>query len=147
MRTRILCGLTAALAAGLAAGLGAWLLWPAPFPVRGYERLRLGMAPDEVEAAVGVPPGIYHGWVGSSGPLGECLRQTGIPFQTLTASGGQRNGLQIDAWEWQDYHLWVAYDETGRAVGCYLLEGYLFHRDRSWDRRPLLERIRSCLGF
>jgi hypothetical protein len=144
MKNRMLWG----LAAALALSLGAWLLWPSslPFAVRAYHRIRLGMTPAEVETAVGVPSGIYYAPFNcSSGPLGKCIQEAGVPFKTALERGTR---LESEQWCWQDYWIWVVYDDTGRAVGCYLLEGYPWHRnDPPPDRPGFFDRVRTWLGL
>jgi hypothetical protein len=127
------------LAALLAISLGAWLR-PAPFPVSAYNRIRLGMTPQEVAVAIGVPPGYQDGIIPMPPrmcPTGKYIRQTGLPSTDL-----RRKELFLEHWTWEDYWIWVRYDRTGRVVGYYLLEAdgetwpgsspSFFNRLRAW---------------
>src|SRR5689334_21199544 len=92
MRKWILFGLGAIIL------LGCFLLWhslqwpwreqigPAP-----YDRINLGMAEAEVEAIIGLPPGIHRtlrpvGGITSAGNFGNTVAQSGIPEDDLPAS-------------------------------------------------------------
>jgi hypothetical protein len=135
----------------LALGLAAWFFWPDPPAVRAYERIRLGMTPGEVNAAIGVPPresgelfraydgnGIRYGcWFRSwSSPT---VRETGIPSGILFGQPDNDLSRPLNAvlWDWEDHDLWVAYSRDGRVVGYYLMEPLnppptFFDQVRAW---------------
>jgi hypothetical protein len=74
------------VAAALALSLGVWFLWPVSPAVRAYERLRLGMAESEVEAAIGVPPN----------------------FRQMPST----SGYEYDCWVFDDRETWVVTTAT-----------------------------------
>ncbi len=132
------------LAVLLALGLAVRFFWPSPFPVRAYERLRLGMTKSEVEAIIGEPPTRcnffrYSVPIGSISPpdlpvIGSRLRETGIRCADV------REGQPLDGWEWEDGGLWVTYDRDGQAVGYYLV-GPMF------PPPTFLDRVRAWLDI
>jgi hypothetical protein len=108
---------------------------------RAYSRIKLGMTLQEVQYAIGVPPGYYEG----EEPLPPSmdrhlktppLRQSGLDFE-----GRQGDDPNLEAWIGRDYCIWVVFDERGAAVGSYLFELYPDnHRQREpayirWLRR------------
>jgi hypothetical protein len=131
------------LLAGLAAAI--WVRWftlqrltPAnptstgvtPTGVAEYDRLRLGMTPAEVEAAIGLPPG-YYDTTGplppSMSPIGDYVRSTGLPTKNLPDAEGRPSPdypakITLKMWTWSDYWIWVAFDEREKVVGYYLLK-------------------------
>jgi hypothetical protein len=136
------------IATALIVSAGGWLGWRAiakPQPVRAYERLRLGMTKNQVDAAIGMPPGWYTepklGGI-MSGPHVHYVRASGIPSVSLPTVDDRDTPLTLEQWTWDDYWIRVAFDEDGKAVGCYLLEssgpGY------DWS---LLDRLRAFVGF
>jgi hypothetical protein len=102
-----------------------------PISPAGFRRIHLGMTPNEVETAIGMPAGNYytrHPQYGSaSGPFVEPLRELGIPLVDFTdAINGQgeepRERLIPRMWCGNTYCIWVAFDERGVAVGAFLLK-------------------------
>ncbi len=140
------------LASMLALGLAAWFLWPSP-AVRAYNRIRLGMTPEEVETAIGVPPGYQDGIIPvppSMSPSGTFIRETGLPHYSLPDARNRpaaeySEKLSRQHWTWEDYWIWVAYDRTGRVIGYYLLEahGHVWRQSNP----TLFDRIRTWLGL
>jgi hypothetical protein len=124
--------------------LGAvWMLWPEQEPAIGpesYRRIRLGMTQAEIEAAIGIPPGIYsrHSKV-SQWVSRTLVEQRGIrPLQDGEYSLEKpRPGVE---WIGDVYVIEVVFEHE-LATCCVL-----------WDataERPLgiLDRIRSWLGW
>jgi hypothetical protein len=106
-----------------------------------YEQIRLRMTRDEVETAIGMPPGDYdtsqHFGGLTSGPFGDYVKKRGIPPDGLPNAAGRRGAgdsekLTVQRWTWDDYWIWVAFDERDRVVGCYLLETV----DDKYPRHP-----------
>jgi hypothetical protein len=130
----------AALLLGVA-WLWAWQFQPSPFPP--YDRLRLGMTPAEVEAAIGMLSGYYNG-LGprppSMGPFAETVRESGVPSEQLNGrtycdSYGRNHKVTKDAWVWAKYWIWVAYDQDGKLISYSLLEvnGRPRNSTNPWD--------------
>jgi len=102
-----------------------------PTGVTEYDRLRLGMTPAEVEAAIGLPPG-YHDTTRpqmppSMSPIGDYVRSTGLPTKSLPDAAGRPSPdyparITLKMWTWSDYWIWVAFDEREKVVGYYLLK-------------------------
>jgi hypothetical protein len=149
MKKAILWG----LAGVLALGVGTWFLWSAPFPVRAYERIRLGMTGEEVETAIGGPPTHWFWAVSpadeaacyaSISPLGlNLVRKTGGRiFCVADRLPGQKapNEYTGDGWLFANYDLRVLYDPAGRVAGYELIEGSL-------GPPTLFDRIRAWLGL
>jgi hypothetical protein len=143
MKKRIIWGLAGAVMLGLA----AWMLWPTPFPVRAYERIRLGMTPDEVQATIGhagqpaPPPALVpFRWL----PFQRYVRQQGLDVMELAESVGNMLPSQLlqlysEYWLFDDYCIVVIFRD-GRAVGCYLLGD-------EPEFPPFLERLRAWVGL
>src|SRR5262249_42093750 len=96
-----------------------------------YDRLRLGMTPAEVEAAIGLPPGYYDTtrppMPMSMSPLGELVRSTGLPKESLPDAAGRPSPdhparITLKMWTWSQYWIWVGFDEQEKVVGYYLLK-------------------------
>jgi len=113
------------------ARLGLWLSQTDPAPVLAFGRIRLGMTLEEVEVVIGQPPGNYDTkhriGTPSMGPLGRCVRETGIPDSSLDDAAGRpgpgySGPLKVKSWLWNDYWIWVAFDDHGKTVGYYLIE-------------------------
>lgn len=111
-----------------------WLLWPEPaIGPASYERIRLGMTQAEVEAVIGLPPGIYHNQIG-----GEALTSDvrGLP---MSRSSDYHRSAE---WWGTKHGIFVAFDKSGAVVGC-----QLFDVQPPRGSAGLLERIRSWLGW
>jgi hypothetical protein len=102
-----------------------------PISPAGYSRIRLGMTPKEVEAAIGLPASDYYSrhqrYGGASGPFVEPLRELGIPLKEFTDAINWRGEEPAEPlipgmWCGNAYCIWVAFDERGTAVGTYLLK-------------------------
>jgi hypothetical protein len=99
-------------------------------PVLAYSRIKLGMTLVEVEAAIGMPAGDYSSTPNlrpRMGPFGNHINESGIPSTCLPdAAGNAKEGyvkpLTVKRWTWDDYWIWVAFNEDGKTVGYYLLE-------------------------
>src|SRR5262249_22286451 len=113
MRRRIFWSAT-----GLLVLAASWLLWNwliPPFPIRAYERLRLGMTQEEVETAIGLPPGYYDG-VGpmpvSMSGIVSIFREAGLPSNKLSdaRNANDDSRVTIQFWVWEDYCIWTACD-------------------------------------
>jgi hypothetical protein len=151
-RRPLLIGFGLALLLG---GMGGWWLlqtWQGiPIPATAYGRLRLGMTPSLAEAAVGVPSGDYATQPRIGGILsefGHVIRETGLPSTALPDAAGRPapghpEKLVVERWCWDDYWIWVAFDESGVTVGYYLLKV----DDGTGRSSTLFERIRAVLGF
>lgn len=101
----------------------------------------------EITEAIGVPPGYYD----SLGPmppsmsrLVACVRETGLPEEALPDAAGRpgkgyTGKLTVERWIWDDYCIWVTFDEYGRSKGHYLLEVYGSKATgwRAWSRQNL----------
>ena len=130
----------------------AWFVWWSvfsPFPVRAYERLRLGMTPMEVEKAIGVPPGRYDEWEPprggiTSGQFGIDLRESGLPRASLPHSFPEwrDSDLTIERWVWDDFWIWVVFDKDEKVVGFYLLKS-----SGPTHSPSLLDRLRQFIGL
>lgn len=143
------------LAAVLLLGLASCLLWPVPRAVRAYERLRLGMTQQEVEAAIGEPPSEKSRFpymsrgsaVARIVPFtGDVVRENGVPYRNLEEPSGESESatptvLPFTGWQWNDHEqLWVAYDRSEQVIGYYLV--------KPWPYPPtLLERVRTRVGL
>jgi hypothetical protein len=101
-----------------------------PTGIVEYERLRLGMTPAEVEAAVGMPPGYYDTtrppMPMSMSPIGKVVRYTGLPENNLPDAAGRPSPnypakITLQMWTWSEYWIWVAFDKENKVVGIYLL--------------------------
>jgi hypothetical protein len=140
-RRRLLILLLATLVIVPVAG---WVVWRAatkPEAVKAYERLRLGMTKGEVEKAIGMPPGYYRSYPRVGIQDGNYVRQigpmpdaAGRPISSLPYYEGT-----VERWTWDDFWIWVAFGEDGKAVGFYLLEPH--------QPPTLLERVRKWLGL
>ena len=124
-----------------------------PISPAGYSRIRLGMTPKEVEAAIGLPPGDYytrHVRYGSlSGPFVEPLREVGIPREVFTNAinaHGEAPGEPLIPGMWcgNAYCIWVAFDERGTTVGAYLLK---CDNSRDSALTTFLDGVRFRLGL
>jgi hypothetical protein len=118
--------------------------------LRAFGRIRLGMTQSEVETAIGMPPGDYDtkNFFKSltSGPFGEYVSQSGLPDSSLPdannrPSPGYSGKLTVHRWIWEDYWIWVAFDERDMVVGYYLLEAM----DANYPRHPpgILDRVKA----
>jgi hypothetical protein len=89
-------------------------------PVRAYDRIQLGMTLPEVQRAIG--RSADHSSIPlmplSTGPFGTYLRKTGLPLENVHAPD---QVVTVEHWTWDDYWIWVAFDEDGKAVGYYLM--------------------------
>ena len=88
-----------------------------------YSRIELHMPPEQVEAAIGCPPGYYEGEhprPPSMSPLVRIppLRQSGVDF----FESRHADGHKLRAWIGRHYVIWVISDDHGTAVGTYLLK-------------------------
>jgi hypothetical protein len=108
---------------------GVYLATIDPSPVPAYDRIRLGMTLNEVEAAIGMPAGNYSGTPNLSprmGPFGKFVKESGLPSTCLPDAvgrpmGGYLEPLTVKRWTWNNYWIWVAFNEDGKTVGYYLL--------------------------
>jgi hypothetical protein len=124
-----------------------------PISPAGFSRIRLGMTPSEVEAAIGLPAGDYYTrhqrYGATSGPFVEPLREVGIPRKVFTDAmrlRGEEPSEPLIPWMWcgNTYCIWVAFDERGTAVGAYLLKVV---SDRDSTLTGLLDAVRFQLGL
>jgi hypothetical protein len=132
--------------------VATWLLtqWVAkPFPVRAYERLRLGMTETEVNATIGMPPGYYDG-IGpmplSMSSIGEISQETGLPHRNLYLEhGGIRDdeNMTVKTWICEDYWIHVAFDKNKMVSGFYLYKTF----DEPRKRPTFIDRLRSLVGI
>jgi hypothetical protein len=111
------------------------------------------MTPEEVEAAIGLPPGNYYTrhrlYGGSSYPLVELLRESGLRYDELPFGVGERAGeggrqIHVGIWAGNAYCIWVAFDAGGTAVGTYLLK---VESGRDSALTCLLDGVRFRLGL
>ena len=91
----------------------------------GYENIRLGMTPREVEAVIGMPPGSYGKAVGGLVAAGKCVSEIGVartrpPSDTGTSGDVPR--YTDRRWVWGDGAVTVRFDAADRVVGYYLFE-------------------------
>jgi hypothetical protein len=147
----------------LAAGLGLTLLllgcvavgwtWRSePISPAGYDRIRLGMTPHEVDAALGLSAGDYytrHAVYGTmSRPLVEPLRERGLPFRdfddAISGRGTGRRDIRPGMWCGNAYCIWVRFDESGSSVGAYLLK---VESGRDSALTKFLDGVRFRLGL
>jgi hypothetical protein len=155
MRKRRLIA-SAGIALLLVGLLISWALWTrwcrptgstpidsVPTGIAEYERLRLGMTPAEVVAAIGMPPGYYDTTrpqlPPSMSPLGDFVRSTGLPTESLPDAAGRPapdhpEKITLRMWTWSEYWIWVAFDVREKVVCYYLLKvtidpfrGYFHH--------------------
>jgi hypothetical protein len=127
------------MAAVVAAVLATWLLRPSDsIGPRSYQRIRLDMMEGEVEAILGTPPGNYYTPPrGRHGPFAFPIEGKGrTPWDPSDAERPLTK-----AWWGEDYALEVAFDQSGRVIGCSLWD--VVHADRP----TLLDRLRSWLGL
>jgi hypothetical protein len=121
-RRRLLIGLLIAMAP--IAPVVCWTVWRAislPRPIRAYERIRLGMTPAEVERAIGMPPGEFAPLTASmSRGYPQYIRESGLPSETADAEWVHAK-VTVQRWRWEEYAIYVAFDEEQKAVGYYLL--------------------------
>jgi hypothetical protein len=121
------------------------LLRPSRDPwVQAYSRIELGMTRQEVDIAIGLPPGYYEGEYPKPRSMGRILvtpplRQSGVDFDKGL---GVNNGHELQTWIGREYVIWVLFDERGTAVGTYLLQPYPQPR-----RMPtFIQKVRLILG-
>lgn len=138
VKRRPLLTLAALLTLLLAVAYPSWAWWMTPEPVKAYGRIRLGMTPAEVEAAVGVPPGwqIPFDLNPPSPYLPGQSETRGVPWVDFKELPGSNS----DQWIWENHIILVGYSEQGTAVGIYLTETGVGSRD-------ILTRLRSWLGL
>jgi len=87
------------------------------------------MTADEVESHIARLPGCYSNSAKVC-RLGESfivIRECGISFRSMIAtlnsqSHNDQEQFKLEEWDWDDFSLWVMYDESSKVVGCYLLE-------------------------
>ena len=142
MRTRrlLIVGSAIVILASLLVAVALTVRWCGFSAERAHGRIRLGMTLSEVENAVGTPPGYYR-----STPLFttmqpvDVIRVLGLPLETLAETPPPN----VERWIWDDYCIWVAFDNDGKAVGCYLL------KVTEWPPPSpgLFDRIRNFLGI
>ncbi len=138
------------LAVAMAIGPGAWLFWPVSPAVRAYERIRLGMTREAVEAAIGKPALFEDAFAKLEGIAanhfgGALARCEGVSYGDLRLArmkqqtgGAKRYALGV--WLVEEDEIQVAYDSDGRVVGYYLMG--------PCDASPAwLYRLRNWLGF
>jgi hypothetical protein len=127
----------------LSLGVGSVLLATRePWPVRAYDRLKLGMTREEVEGVVGMPAGNYRTPIMGM-PLWRLGREAGIPWpRWWTADAADRADTAgiFSFWYWDDYCISVAFDKDKLAIGLFLLE-----EDRQTP--GFFERVRRFLGL
>jgi hypothetical protein len=114
--------------------------------VRAFDRINMGMTLREVEEAIGMPPGRYCSYEPlplSMSPVGNYLRETGLPAASLS-DAGTIDKLTVKRWIWDDHWIWAAFDENGKVVGYYLLEAI---GGRRWPKRTFFERVRDFVGL
>jgi hypothetical protein len=132
-RRLLICLLIATL---LIVPVAGWVVWreiTKPEPVRAYERLRLGMTHEEVQTAIGAPQEDFDL------PWGDLtiIREIGLPSAHLRDLSGFATG---DQWFWDDFCIWVVFDDRGQAVGLYLID--------TGNRPPsVLEQLRAWVGL
>lgn len=134
-----------------------WWIWPQPsIGPRNFHRIREGMSPDQVEAIIGLPPGDYYtplrstakgpvSFVGYGGVIEEV---NGLPLDQVPRSweyqkqdtAAQDEGF-VSSWKGEDYAIYVAFDESRRAMSWHLVT-VLTHDDRP----GFLARLRQWLG-
>jgi hypothetical protein len=107
-----------------------------PGPVRAYERITLGMTQQEVE----MQPGNYSSTpvISSMIPIGDCIRKMGASERVEQDFQAGR----VRSWTWDEYQIWVTFDEDGKATGYHLLQDITEYR-RSSD---FFEWLRELLG-
>jgi hypothetical protein len=104
---------------------------------RAYSRIELGMTIQQVEDAIGLPPGYYEGEYPRPPSMGRFvrtppLRQSGIVFKSRRV-----DDHKLHAWIGRTYAIWVIFDDQDTAVGSYLLEQYPDSFRESWFSRWL----------
>src|SRR5262249_32495988 len=126
-RRRLLCLLTTLLL--VPAGWVGWRAITVPAAVRAYDRITVGMTLDEAARAIGAPPLPSPPASGLVG--GDYLRQAGLPVASVLDSIGITNtdsiegGPRLEAWTWdEDYWIWMAFGDDGKAIGLYLVESH-----------------------
>jgi hypothetical protein len=142
-RRRLLIGLLIAMA--LIAPVVCWSVWRAislPRPIRAYERIRLGMTPDEVERAIGMPPGEFAPLTAyMSRGYPQYIRESGLPSETADAEWVHAR-MTVQRWRWEEYAIYVAFDEDEKAVGYYLLQW-----PGAWTPPSFFDRLREFVGL
>lgn len=126
------------LLVGLVGGVLIYFTLRAPFEVRAYDRIRLGMTRADVIATIGQPPGNF-----SRRPRPTIVQVVPDPVRATVANrGAPAADGATERWRWTDYEIAVSFDPKGRAVGVNL--------EQLWDRTPppgLFERVRRWLGL
>jgi hypothetical protein len=139
----------------VALGVGVWFLWPAQFPIRAYERVRLGMTRDQVEAIMQKAPTqeLYYPTGDELWPRpvfitsdGRVIREIGYPARWVVGVGTEEQlagfeKARLDDWMFGDYEIWVTYDSAERAVGCDVIDFPVIVAP------TFLDRIRTWLGL
>ena len=109
---------------------------------RAYSRIELGMTKQQVEDAIGFPPGYYEGEYPRPPSMGRFvktppLRQSGIDFESCRVDDHELHG-----WIGRTYAIWVIFDDQDTAVGSYLLELYPDTHRKSWFTQLLRDLLR-----
>jgi hypothetical protein len=122
-RTRWLVGLSACAVVAVAAAV-----WSSARAVginrNGYDRIREGMALEEVSALLGKPPGDYR-----------TREWSGERVESDVVYWTERGGLVFDGYNWfsDDGVIFVGFSKDGRAVGKHF---HALHRDYfGWLRK------------
>jgi len=130
-------------------GMGlAWFFWPQdPIGPASFRRIQLGMKQHEVEAIVGLPPGVFYtgprgiGGVLSRGPFGSFREGKGVAWENTMVDRISKRST-VATWWGNQFALQVAFDNDGDAVGVYLLGVTPAVRDATF-----FQRLRNWLGW
>jgi hypothetical protein len=145
---RIVGLLMAVLLVCIGTALAIRVTMPTPTGYQAYGRIRLGMTRAEVEAVIGMPPGWYdskhrEGLPPSMEPFGHTVKESGLSYKEVDDLSTR---VTEETWFWEDYWIWVYYDETEHAVRTELIEVL----DDKYPRNPPLnpiDRLRKWLGI
>jgi hypothetical protein len=110
-------------------GCVIWILLPPDSITPGrFRQIRLGMTQEEVQATIGLEPGDHYtgargfGGITSRGPWASLRAEMGIPSAVLQKQ--QADGIlkgRVLNWLGNRHAISVAFDEKGKAIGCYLM--------------------------
>jgi hypothetical protein len=143
------------LAAVTAISVGVWYFWPVSAAERAFNRIRLGMTKDEVEAAIGSPAGYQNRtmpeddyWIscGATAVAVKYIRTTGLSSDRLVGTTGpllpgEAERVTFKSWAWENHWISVAFDDRSKlVVGYSLLESEV-------PQPTFFERLRGWIGL
>jgi hypothetical protein len=124
--------------------LGAvWLLWPEP-PISpaNFRRIELGMTQAEIEAIIGLPPGVYYGRPSVPSNQLDFVHVEGKGKVPKDGDDGEDGNFRPSV-EWVGHRFSILVDfEQGQATCC-----RLFELAPPGGSPGMLDRIRSWLGW